>query len=395
MKILITDILLRKSFDIHNIIRARHKDWTPVLLLDTPSLCSRIRSRLVYGAPVFILRKSSYVDFEHDLLNIMKRFRDSDVVYLPVEEDTTLLFYRFIARHKIPNLHFNLPPLHSFRISRDKKKLSEFCRKEGIAIPEEFSAESLEALKRNFRPLVIKAKKGSGADGILYIEKKERLRLLESVDFENSVVQEKIGELNEIEGGFFLFSRGRLLDFYSHQRIRTYPLKGGVSVYSKIDLNQKLKEIGAELLGKLEWSGLAMVEMMFDKKTGVHKVIEVNPRLWGSIILSEFSGSAFLEKYVHSCFGTPVHSKKTIRMNVFIRWFFPFDLFNYLVTFPRIKKFWRLESDNTCYINWTYAPKVRRIIYMTFLNFNFLVELAKKLFNPEGKRPHQRPKASE
>ena len=131
MKILITDILLRKSFDIHNIIRARHKDWTPVLLLDTPSLWARIKSRLVYGAPVFVLRKSSYVDFEHDLLDIMKRFRDSDVVYLPVEEDNTLLFYRFIARHKIPNLHFNLPPLHSFRISRDKKKAVRILQERG------------------------------------------------------------------------------------------------------------------------------------------------------------------------------------------------------------------------------------------------------------------------
>ena len=380
MKILITDILLRKSFDIHNIIRARHKDWTPVLLLDTPSLWARIKSRLVYGAPVFVLRKSSYVDFEHDLLDIMKRFRDSDVVYLPVEEDNTLLFYRFIARHKIPNLHFNLPPLHSFRISRDKKKLSEFCRKEGIAIPEEFSAESLEALKRNFRPLVIKAKKGSGADGILYIEKKERLRLLDSVDFENSIVQEKIGDMNEIEGGFFLFDRSRLLAYHSHQRIRTYPPKGGVSVYSKIGQNPKLKGIGAALLDKLGWSGLAMVEFMFDKRTGEFRVIEINPRLWGSILLSEFSGTAFLEKYVNSCLGTSVVSKQAIRTNVFIRWFFPFDLFNYCLSFPLVKNFWKIDPENTCYINWTYAPRGRRIIYMLFLNFNFLVELAKKLF---------------
>lgn len=380
MKILITDILLRKSFDIHNIIRARHKDWTPVLLLDTPSLWARIKSRLVYGAPVFVLRKSSYVDFEHDLLDIMKRFRDSDVVYLPVEEDNTLLFYRFIARHKIPNLHFNLPPLHSFRISRDKKKLSEFCRKEGIAIPEEFSAESLEALKRNFRPLVIKAKKGSGADGILYIEKKERLRLLDSVDFENSIVQEKIGDMNEIEGGFFLFDRSRLLAYHSHQRIRTYPPKGGVSVYSKIGQNPKLKGIGAALLEKLGWSGLVMVEFMLDKRTGEFRVIEINPRLWGSILLSEFSGTAFLEKYVNSCLGTSVVSNQTIRTNVFIRWFFPFDLFNYCLSFLRIKNFWKIDPENTCYINWTYAPRGRRIIYMLFLNFNFLVELAKKLF---------------
>ena len=380
MKILITDILLRKSFDIHNIIRARHKDWTPVLLLDTPSLWARIKSRLVYGAPVFVLRKSSYVDFEHDLLDIMKRFRDSDVVYLPVEEDNTLLFYRFIARHKIPNLHFNLPPLHSFRISRDKKKLSEFCRKEGIAIPEEFSAESLEALKRNFRPLVIKAKKGSGADGILYIEKKERLRLLDSVEFENSIVQEKIGDMNEIEGGFFLFDRSRLLAYHSHQRIRTYPPKGGVSVYSKIGQNPKLKGIGAALLDKLGWSGLAMVEFMFDKRTGEFRVIEINPRLWGSILLSEFSGTAFLEKYVNSCLGTSVVSKQAIRTNVIIRWFFPFDLFNYCLSFPLVKNFWKIDPENTCYINWTYAPRGRRIIYMLFLNFNFLVELAKKLF---------------
>jgi len=392
MKILITDILLRKSYDVYNLIKVCYKDWTPVLLLDSPSPWVRFKSRLVYGAPIYALRKSSYDDFEHDLLEFMNRNRASPVVYLPMEENTTLLFYRFISRHNISNLHFNLPPLQSFRISRDKQRLSEFCRQEDIPAPREFSARQLEELQKNFRPVVIKPKKGSGAGGIRYVEKKKELKLFESIDLENSVVQEKIGEMNEIEGGFFLYSRGTLLSFYSHRRIRTYPLKGGVSVYSQIALNPKLKEIGAALLEKLDWSGLAMVEMMMDKKTGIHKVIEVNPRLWGSILLSEFSGIDFVGKYVNSCLGRPVRSTRSVRTDVFIRWFFPFDLFNYLVSFPRIKKFWRMDPDNTCYINWTYAPKGRRLIYMFFLNFNFLLELAKKLFGADRHGWHIPPK---
>jgi hypothetical protein len=379
MKILITDILLRKSFDIHNIIRARHKDWTPVLLLGSPSLWARLKSRLFYGGPIFTLRKSSYEDFEADLLSVLKRLENSEVVYLPVEEDTTLLFYRFLSRHNIPNLRFSLPPLRSFQIARDKKRLAVFCRKEGIPVPEEFSTDRLEELASNFRPVVIKPKTGSGAGGIRYIEKREQLRHLDPIDLENFIVQEKIGDMNEIEGGFFLFDRGRLLAYYSHRRIRTYPPRGGVSVYSKIARDPGLKGIGAALLEKLDWSGLAMVEFMFDRRTGEHKVIEVNPRLWGSIILSEFSGAAFLEQYVNSCLGAAPSFNRTVRTDVFIRWFFPFDLFNYCLSFTRIKNFWRLNPENICYINWTYAPKGRGIIYMLFLNFNFLIGLAKKL----------------
>lgn len=379
MKILITDILLRKSFDIHNIIRARHKDWTAVLLLDCPSLWARLKSRLFYGGPIFTLRKSSYEDFEADLLSVLKRFEDSEVVYLPVEEDTTLLFYRFLTRHNIPNLHFNLPPLRSFKIARDKKRLAAFCRKEGFPVPEEFASDRLKELASDFRPVVIKPKIGSGAGGIRYIEKKDQLRLLDPADLDNSIVQEKVGDMNEIEGGFFLFDRGRLLAYYSHLRIRTYPPKGGVSVYSKITRNPRLKAIGAGLLKKLEWSGLAMVELMFDRRRGEHKVIEVNPRLWGSIILSEFSGTAFLEQYVNSCLGAVPSLNRSIFTDVYIRWFFPFDLFNYCLSFLRIKNFWRLDPEKTCYINWTYAPRGRRIIYMLFLNFNFLVGLAKRL----------------
>ena len=380
MKILITDILLRKSYDIHNIIRTRYKAWTPILLLDSTSLWNRLKSRLIYGAPIFTLRKSSYKDFEHDLLHIMSLSGDSEVVYLPVEEDTTLLFYRFIANHTIPNLFYNLPSRGIFELSRDKKKLSDFCRKNGIPIPEAFHADNLEKLRQNFRPVVIKPKIGTGASQLLYIEKPEQLKLLESVDFGNTLVQEKIGAMNEVEGGFFLYHQNRLLSFYSHKRIRTYPLQGGVSVYSKFDRNGQLKEAGGELLGKLGWSGLAMVEFMFDKKTGKHKVIEINPRLWGSIILAEFSGTAILEKYVNSCCGIPHQTKETIRENVYIRWLFPFDFFNYCVSFPKIKNFWKMSPKNTCYINWTYAQKWRRIVYMIHFNFSLLVQLARKLF---------------
>ena len=135
MKILITDIFLRKSFDLYNIIKTRYKEYTPILLHQSVSLFSTLIIRLIYSSKVYRLRKSSYEAFEEDLISILNLFKDSEIIYIPIEEDTTHLFYKFISKTSYPNLYYNLPEKSSFGTARDKKMMSEFCRRYNIPVP--------------------------------------------------------------------------------------------------------------------------------------------------------------------------------------------------------------------------------------------------------------------
>jgi len=380
MKVLITDIFLRKTFDLFNIIKSQYKEYTPLLLHSSTRPYSRLKAYLIYSTKIYGLRKSSYEVFEKDLVYILNRFKDSKIIYIPIEEDTTQLFYEFISKNSFPNLHYNLPEKRSFETARDKKKIAEFCFKHNIPVPEEFTKESLNQLKKKFRPLIVKPRKGTGAAGIHIIEKTKQLDILEKIDYDQYFVQEKIGDTNRVQGAFFLFYKGECLSYYCHRRIRTFPPSGGVTVFSEFDTNEKIKNIGILLLEKLSWSGFAMVEFLYDNFTETFKVIEINPRLWGSFILSEFSGTVFLKNYIHTSLGKPPIKNAAIKRNVYIRWFFPFDLVNYILSFGRIKDFWKFNKKNTCYINFTYSNLFRSLVAMPFLYSVYIKKLFEKIF---------------
>ena len=51
--------------------------------------------------------------------------------------------------------------------------------------------------------------------------------------------------------------------------------------------------IGLKLLKKLNWYGVAMVEFKADIRDNIPKLMEVNPRFWGSLPLAIYSGVDF------------------------------------------------------------------------------------------------------
>ena len=85
---------------------------------------------------------------------------------------------------------------------------------------------------------------------------------------EEYLLQEMLQNPLNVEGAFFLFNNGEPVSYYGHKRLRTYPVKAGVTVYSKISYNNVIEKAGINLLKKLNWHGLAMVEFLFDPKSG-------------------------------------------------------------------------------------------------------------------------------
>ena len=164
-------------------------------------------------------------------------------------------------------------------------------------------------------------------------------------------------------GAFFLYSKeGRCVGAYSHQRIRTSPPGGGVTVLSKMTYNKDVIEEGKRILEAIGWRGLIMLEFLYDNKTNTYKVIEANPRVWGSVMLSEYGGGFLLTNYVRLCMNEKPKTAQ-IDTNKYIRWLFPVDILNYIKSLGRIPDFWNFES--TCFINWSYSKK------WTSIKFNF------------------------
>jgi glutathione synthase/RimK-type ligase-like ATP-grasp enzyme len=360
MKILITNCLARKTFDVVNILLCHYgKNQLIFCYAENESF----RVELIYKPiNIEILRNSE--NFDKDLTDIEHKYKNTAIVYIPFEEETTLKFLGYVNFFKPANFQFSLPILDDFELSRNKKRLNLFCEANNIPCPKFISKEDIQNNNFTF-PIIIKPNIGSGSKGLKFILHRTELEAVR-IDYENYFVQELLSNSKEVFAGFYLCKNGEILSFYNHERIRTFPKKGGVSVYSKSGNDDKIKLAGTEIIRKLNWTGLLMIEFLQDEITGNYKLIEINPRLWGSIMLSEFNGSSFIESYIQLSLGNTVKSSR-VKTDVFIRWIFPYD---FLYFFENPVYFFRKEN-NVCYLNFTYSncSKSIKFIFLTYFGF--------------------------
>ena len=110
------------------------------------------------------------------------------------------------------------------------------------------------------------------------------------------IVQEKIS--GEGGGASLLLDRdGHLVCAVCHRRIREYPITGGPSTCCESMYDEGRIDAAYRLLASFGFTGMAMVEF----KGG--RILEVNPRIWGSFPLTDCAGSPFAVRYVQAALG--------------------------------------------------------------------------------------------
>lgn len=364
MKILITDCFIRKAYDVYNIVCLHYNKKDIVLTSDSSTA---FKGKLIFNYYPYQLRKDKQVNFDIDLNQLLDRYSNDKVVYIPIEEDTTLLLYKFIEKFGCKNLVHNIPSVDYFQLARDKYLLNVFCCKNDIPSPSFYTKENILKGDNEYRPLIIKPRNGSGSKDIRFANSFNEVVNLNIPELNDYVVQERISNGKDVIGAFFLCKDGNLISSYTHKRIRTFPKSGGVTVLSKISNDKAPIEIGTELLQKLNWNGFAMIEFLWDENVNKFKVIEINPRLWGSVLLSEFSGMNFINNYINLSLNIKIDSPNR-RDNVMIRWL-TFDILNIFSNLLN-SEFWRIDKRNVCYINMTYSNFFSSLFFHAFYFFS-------------------------
>lgn len=351
MKLVLTNPIQRKTFDTYNILKKKYNPKDIIIL------CNELKFlKFVYKKSILF----KYHSKEEALKYISKKYPDS--IFIPLEEEWITEIYSFNRKHNQLNIKYLLPNEESFCIARNKLKLSIWCEKNKIDIPNRIYNNNTE-----FEDIIIKPIIGSGSKDITYI-KKHNFNF-ENIDKSKYIIQERLNNSSKVIGGFYLIKDNQLIDFYSHERIKTFPKKGGVSIYSKSSQNYQIQKIGLNILNKLNWTGLVMIEFIYDEKEKKYKLIEINPRLWGSILLSEYSGVFMLENYISICLGLPTKSNNFKRKS--IRWVFPYEILNFLSNPINIKHY-IYKAKETCYINYTYSSWLERNIFKILMILKFV-----------------------
>jgi len=223
----------------------------------------------------------------------------------PISTASMRALLRMEGSDKISSKYL-LPKIESLRISDNKELLTTYASEIGLDCPRTFYRKSPDEvatlhLKGLTFPCIIKFRGDKRSShwqpeerySIVYSPKElvaEYVRMNQIEDY--PIIQEYIH--GQGYGYFALYDRDKhIRAHFCHKRIREYPITGGPSSCCESVYDDELVKVGRRLLDSLEWSGLAMVEMKYDKIRNKFYIIEVNPRYWGSLPLAVISGVNF------------------------------------------------------------------------------------------------------
>ncbi|MET0348765.1 MAG: ATP-grasp domain-containing protein, partial [Rhizobacter sp.] len=104
-----------------------------------------------------------------------------------------------------------------------------------------------------------------------------------------------------------LFEHGEPRWLFAHERLHEIPLTGGASSYRRaIEPPPAVRDAALALLRELRWHGVAMVEFKVSPDGRDYRLIEINPRLWGSLPLAVAAGVNFPLGLLRLATGQPV-----------------------------------------------------------------------------------------
>jgi len=232
---------------------------------------------------------------EKEFIKFMMNLSESYEAILPCGVNTMLSLSKYLDEF---NAQIPIPPYRTLIKAVDKEITFKIAMENNIPCPKTFfpknRAELEEIADRISYPAVVKIRKGSTARGVFYANSKEELirRYIEAHNIqEGPIIQEYIKGRGY--GAFALYNKSKVRAVFVHKRIREYPITGGPSSYCESVRESKVLKYGLKLLNILNWHGVAMVEFKIDERDGTPKLMEINPRFWGSMPLAIVAGVDF------------------------------------------------------------------------------------------------------
>jgi len=300
-----------------------------------------------------------------------------------------------ICKHKSQfPLEVSIPfgSFEDFNRLNDKYSILQIAQNLHIPTPKHIKIETIEDLDKaeyiGF-PIVLKCRLASGV--------KEALRICDSLDelrkayeeltsskaqysfFPNDeLVAEEFIE-GKIYDGCFSVKEGTILASITQKRDWTIPPSGGFGARNTTHNIPELIRYGKLLFGKVKWTGPAQLEFIYDEKQNEFKLIEINPRFWGTIALSIKADMKIVESIMQSIIFGSTHSyKKLTPEGITFEW-----LLQEAYTAERLQgKSWTVIFDH---IKKIFGKEINNFSYS--FGINLLLSLPHILNNPADIKP--------
>ncbi|MGR3309450.1 MAG: carboxylate--amine ligase, partial [Candidatus Brocadiales bacterium] len=260
-------------------------------------------------------------------------------VTFPMEFSTQVLLTNTATRQRLER-YTRIPFTNADLAQKcnDKAFIMQYAIKRGIDIPKTFSVNDtgqVEKITRQIQcPVLIKPRDSSGSRGIVYVKDKNELTQLYAKvhkQYPFPIIQEYIPDGGEAYGvGLLLNFESEVRASFIYKRLRTHPVRGGPSTLRESVKRDDIRKIAESLMSSLKWTGIAHVEFKIDPRDGNPKLLEVNPRFWGSLQLAIESGVDFPFLLYKLAMDGDVEPVLDYTAGVRCRWLIPGDLLHFI-----------------------------------------------------------------
>ena len=296
--VLVTDVRYRTALAvIRPLAKAGHRVVAVQTRQESPQFPAAFSSRYVSQR---VLLDGSVKDenYVHRLLELCKA-QESRPVLFPIGADTLAAVSRHLKEFQAVCDCLVSPP-EILDAANDKRTVTLTARQIGVPVPEEYDVSAgLPAF-----PVIIKPRCGEK----LGLHAEQRYQKASNADefraaYEKMAAYDPDPVIQELISGdgqgvcLVMDRESRPVAVFCHRRIREYPISGGPSACCVSIYDEALVNAAIRLLQALHFVGIAMVEFKGDR------VLEINPRIWGSFPLTDVCGSNFAADYVRAATG--------------------------------------------------------------------------------------------
>lgn len=299
MRVLIGEISSYKAIVIARHIREVYPN-IEIWAYDSKPLLSKVHTKYIDR---YVALKSCGQGKDAYVAQLAACLRDSQAnVLIPVHSDYIgeILLHKADFGHALDYMgHYE-----EYLQLHEKNRLMALAKELGVRIPVNYS--SIEDAKV---PFVVKPTALSSSKGVRYCMREEERMTFIPMDA-HTICQEYI---EGVGCGYSVYCReGKILSEYGHLRLAEWPISGGSSVYRKGFSHPGMHEAAEKILARVPWTGFAMFEFKL-APTGDVVLIEVNPRIWGSIHQAFAGGTLLFENIFHENNLQPTTSDPDIR----------------------------------------------------------------------------------
>lgn len=212
-----------------------------------------------------------------------------------------------------------------FYMAYDKNKTMKVCMDNGIPCPVTLlGIESIEDVPfdKIIYPVVVKPCMSYGAIGYHRVDSEKELiahcKTLGS-NLKHYVIQEYIPQTDiQYECAMFIDENNQVKASCVFSKNRWFPVNGGSSTCNVTVNRPDIVKSCTQLLQAINWRGAADIDLIQDPRDGTAKIMEINPRVSGSVKVVLNAGVNIAEQIVQLALGKKVTDytayKKDVRM---------------------------------------------------------------------------------